>query len=143
MKPHTLTRTGLPPVQFTGELLASQTQEPPPPEKPTYNRHWHEISLYRTKGGAFVVYLVYKSDFRHAVERHTVYSTKSMPDMIHFLTHHEAADDDGSEWYDPTEHAAPITSPERNQELQESLHDDFSVRVSKLFESMNVAETIE
>jgi|AACY02.16.fsa_nt_gi hypothetical protein len=60
MKKYTVIRTGEMPLQFEGELLWEETSK----ERPEDSR-WHELRLYRTENGKYVVEILSVSTYRH------------------------------------------------------------------------------
>jgi hypothetical protein len=57
---YTLQRTGLPPLKFEGELIASASSHIRVNGGPLENR-WHEIELYKTAGGKWVWQVAFRT----------------------------------------------------------------------------------
>jgi hypothetical protein len=67
MEPITLTRTGQPPLDFTGELVAESNG------RVVANREqnrWHDLRLYRTAGGQYVLDITYRTEWVGEVSHH-------------------------------------------------------------------------
>lgn len=62
----TLRRSGQPPLRFRGELLAESDGERQAGKE--HNR-WHELAVYRTAGGQFVVRIAYRTRWEGELDR--------------------------------------------------------------------------
>lgn len=60
---HSLPRTGAPNLAFEGELLARALGEEHLPAG-RRNPRWHDLSLYRTRGGKYVLFISLISDWQ-------------------------------------------------------------------------------
>lgn len=61
MNEYTLTRTGQAPLHFTGEILADEDSRLTAGRE---NNRWHEMRVYRTKGGNYVVEVIYRTQWQ-------------------------------------------------------------------------------
>ena len=62
----TLPRSGQPPLRFRGELLAESCGERQAGREQT---RWHELAVYRTAGGVFVVRVAYLTRWEGELDR--------------------------------------------------------------------------
>lgn len=78
MPTYTLPRTGAAPLRFAGDLLADVS---------THNgdrgrfQRWHEIAVYQTEAGKFVLWIGYQSDFEQGRDVQTATVCDS-PDAV-------------------------------------------------------------
>ena len=64
---HKLTRTGLAPVAFEGEVIAQASSRYVRGQD--HNR-WHEVAVYRTAGGNYVVSVAYRTQWQGEDDYH-------------------------------------------------------------------------
>lgn len=60
MPTYTLPRTGDVPLRFEGESIANVSTRP---DDPSRFARWYELSLYRTKGGTYIIAIGYRSHY--------------------------------------------------------------------------------
>ena len=128
----TLPRTGEQPVTFTGTLLAAETGA-----MPKLKQH-HEISVYRTQGGSYVVAISYR----------TTWKTESPHDLaIVCKTLEQVAEELWA--YDPVESVAgppegTLNWEQRQQETRAAVSERYDTLVSRLLARLpGAAERIE
>lgn len=62
----TLKRTGKPPLRFRGELIEESDGER---QRGKENTRWHELGVYRTEGGKFVLRIAYRTRWQGELDR--------------------------------------------------------------------------
>jgi hypothetical protein len=74
MQEYTVTRDGQKDLRFSGELLVEANNKWVAGRE---NNRWHELSLYRTTGGKYVLQEVYRTQWQGEIDRHgaAVYGT--------------------------------------------------------------------
>ena len=83
---HTIPRTGELPVEFTGNLLAYDTSQ-----QPKLN-HWHEVAVYRTVKGSYVVHVAFRTSWKTESPSDWVTVAKSLPDVAAELLDYDPAE---------------------------------------------------
>ncbi len=114
MRRLTLHRTGLPPLAFDGRLVADASG------KFTGDRtnvRWHDISVYRTLSGRYVLQIGYNSTWRDEPGWHDAYDLGDSAELVRKL-----AD------YDPTRYVRGYPMETRYQERQARLKADIRER---------------
>ena len=83
MDKHIIKRDGLPPISFTGELLAAADNR----VNRDGNRanRWTEIEIYRTKGGKYVASIERKTCWQGEEDNTTADSFVAAAEVIEFL----------------------------------------------------------
>ncbi|MBM83934.1 MAG: hypothetical protein CMJ78_25540 [Planctomycetaceae bacterium] len=138
MQQFTLPRTGLPPVQFKGEIMASATDPLPPfPKAKADRRRWHELKLVRHEDQRLILAIGYRTGVQSEVNIDIVELFDSETAMIDFLTNE----------YDPTEHMDRLPEHLRNaasrqQRMDQRVIDDFEARCSLLLTRAGIVEEI-
>jgi hypothetical protein len=129
----TMRRTGQPPLTFQGELIAEADGHSH--TGPGQNR-WHELALYRTAGGAYVVQVAWRSRYEHESDDD---QARLCPDA--------RAVADLLRSYDPTQFVQGFPSGERNTERQRRLLLDIRARfgalISEVLSGAEFAESAE
>jgi len=69
MQTYTLRRTGEAPLEFEGELLALANSRQP---EGLRNNRWHELALYRSESGYYLVEVVYRTQWQGELDHHQV-----------------------------------------------------------------------
>jgi hypothetical protein len=74
MQEYTVTRDGQKDLRFSGELLAEVNNKWVAGKD---NSRWHELSLYKTAGGKYVLHEVFRTQWQGEIDRHgaAVYGT--------------------------------------------------------------------
>ena len=82
MKTIVLERTGMRPVQFEGELLNKTSTDRAGGQD---RSRWHEIALYLTESGDYVLDVVYCTQWQGEIEHHEVIGPTSLEDIDYEL----------------------------------------------------------
>ena len=82
MEKHTIKRTGLPPIVFTGEQITSASNQYGPNG---HRNRWYEIEIYRTKGGRYVASVNYYTQWQGESDDLTADSFDSAGEVIDWL----------------------------------------------------------
>lgn len=130
MDQHTLARTGQAPLKFTGELLKESDDE-------RHNNRWHELAVYRTTGGRYVVRIAYRTLWQGELARYAA-EVVGGPDGVSRVLRN----------YDP---CGPVTGyplgaayAERQARLMADIRNRYNAQVSELLASApEFAEEIE
>lgn len=80
-------RDGLPPIAFTGERIASASNEIN--SNGRANR-WTEVKIYRSKGGKFIATLSRLTCWQGESDRHAAASFDTAPEIIDWLKEGES-----------------------------------------------------
>jgi len=78
----TLTRSGRPPLCFRGELLAQSDGEH---DNGKRQNRWHDLAIYRTAAGRYVVALHYRSRREGEVASNTVQEVENAARVTHLF----------------------------------------------------------
>ena len=121
-----LRRSGRAPLKFNGELLAEASSRA---EKKTNRKaSWHEIRVYRTAGGKYVLQVEYNSDYRQETPAWTAEVCDKASDVRSML-----------ETYDPTLDVTGFPPEPSFASRQKTLLDEtrrrFSAIVSEILEA--------
>ncbi len=134
MEEFKLTRTGKPPLAFTGELLAQVSSKQH--QGPLQNR-WHELAVYRTAGGKFVGAVTFRTVWQGESDRHTAEHADTPAELVDALTVYDPT----GEWEgypDRPEYA------ERQSRTQTAVTDGYRRALSKVFAGIDaVAERVD
>jgi hypothetical protein len=128
-----LTRTGLPPLAFTGTLVAEASSKSH--QGPLQNR-WHEVAVYQTKGGKWVGVVTFRTVWQGENDRHTAQVADSADELVDLLTNYDPT----GEWegYPDNPHYA-----EKQARTQVAVTDGYKRAVSEVFADIGeVAEVI-
>jgi hypothetical protein len=130
----TLTRTGQAPLRFTGELLEESDGHIQGGKD--HNR-WHELAVYRTNGGSYVVRIAYKTIWQGELDR----------EMAEIVGKPEAVAEVLRD-YDPTSHVQGYPPGEHYAAKQARTLDDirrrYDAQVSEILASApEFAEVVE
>lgn len=113
------------PLAFSGELLASVSGQQTRPDKT--NKRWHEIDLYKTATGKYVVAIRFRCATKYDDPFDDAEVLTSTDEVTDFLN-----------GYDPVEHVRgwPLERHEQeDQRLREALTHHFDRLVSQLLSS--------
>lgn len=134
MEEFKLQRTGLPPLAFTGEELASSSSKQH--QGPLQNR-WHGVAVYRTAGGKWVAAITFQSGWQGESDRHTAVFADTPAELVRVVTEYDPT----SEWDgypDRPEYA------ERQARVQAAVTDGYRRLVTEVFADIEeVAERID
>ncbi len=130
MEEFKLTRTGKPPLAFTGELLAESSSKQH--QGPLQNR-WHELAVYRTAGGKFVAAVTFRTVWQGESDRHTAEHADTPAELVDALTMYDPT----GEWdgYPDTPHYA-----EKQARIQVAVTDGYRRALSEVFAGVEGAE---
>lgn len=81
-----LARTGLPPLRFKGEKIAEVDGGGAGGVE--HNR-WHDLAVYATEGGNYVLEVTYQSRWRGEDGNHAVYHAPEPADLVAELADHD------------------------------------------------------
>jgi hypothetical protein len=79
MTSYTLERPGDRPLTFTGEMLAESEGRV---RRGKENTRWHDVRVYRTAGGTFVVEIAYTTEWK-GEEGHRLVRTAGTAEAVH------------------------------------------------------------
>ena len=82
MEKHTIKRTGLPPIVFTGERISSASNRYGPNG---HRNRWFEVRIYRTKGGKYVALFYGYTQWQGESDHLTADSFGSVGEVIDWL----------------------------------------------------------
>ena len=132
METYQLTRTGDRPLTFEGEVIAeagamwvNQKEQ----------LRWHEITLYRTGGGSYVLAIGYFTQWQGEQDHRAVYHAKDVEALMEEL-----------QMYDPLEHIMGYPPGDQYEERQARLERvvlaNWAHLVSEILEGEEFAERI-
>jgi hypothetical protein len=133
METITLQRSGKGPLQFNGELVARSEGE-----RQAHREHarYHDVAIYRTEGGSFVLWISYVTKWAGEVGHTTAEVIQDEQEMLTAF-----------DKYDPTAHVVGFPPHENFREKQERLLDDIAARwksqVSDVLNSDEFAEQVK
>ena len=132
---YTLDRTGQPPVRFTGDLMFEKSSHDPV-TGPLHER-WHEVRVYRTKAGNWIVSIQFRTTFASERETSTVAICTDKAGMVLPLTS-----------FDPVAsiigHPVGSTNFERkNAAIHVAVRDSYRACVSAVFEQLGMIEEVD
>lgn len=128
-----LTRTGLPPMAFSGEKLSEADSKQH--QGPLQNR-WHELAVYRTTGGKWVGAITFRTIWHGEHDRHTAEVADTPAELGRLLTDYDPT----GEWegYPGQPHYA-----EKQARTQAAVTDGYRRAVSDVFADIDdVAERL-
>ena len=86
-----LPRSGRAPVQFNGELLAQASSRQSLHSEKQHKR-WHEITVYQTDSGKYVVHVAFRCDNRYDAPHDDIEVCATPADVVSYLsTYHPTA----------------------------------------------------
>ena len=88
MEKFNIKRDGLPPIAFTGELIASADNRVG--NDGNRANRWTEVSIYRTKGGKFIAALTRLTCWQGESDRRAAASFDTAPEIIDWLKEGES-----------------------------------------------------
>lgn len=83
-----LDRTGQPPLAFVGEFIAGAYGEDLLDER-RKNPRWHDLELYRTQGGRYVLHVRYRTEWKDEVGYDEVAVVEGPGDVVAVLKNWE------------------------------------------------------
>ena len=140
MTEHTLPRTGKPPLHFRGELVAESDGERQAGRD--WSR-WHELAVYRTEGGQYVVRIAYRTRYQGELEWDGAWvipeDRAGVADAAALVAERFSSHDPGAvvKGYPPGEIYA-----ERQARLLEDVRSRYLAQVSEVLSSGEFAEEI-
>jgi hypothetical protein len=120
LSPVILPRSGSSPLSFFGHLLAKAGE--PPTDK--YIVRWHELELYLTNSGRYVVAIHFRTTSRHEKPWNDAFPMDTVEEVVSLL-----------EEYDPVEYVLGWPVPryaDKDKRVRETLIAEFDVLVSAL-----------
>ncbi len=139
MQQITLKRTGDLPVQFAGEQIASSTRRPEHPEREKFIRY-HEVALYRTQSGRYVISINYISTSKGEDNHSLVVTCDDREQVANQLL----------EEYDPVDPAHFTGYPkgvldydDKQANLIAALEREWDAQVSEILSQARFVETID
>lgn len=128
MEDFTLARTGLPPLKFSGEKIASVDGWRVGSKE---QNRWHDLAVYRTAGNRYVLEIAFRSRWDGDTDHVEVHHSLAPGDLIDQLT-----------VYDPLEHVSGYPPGDAYREKQARLEQDicrrFRAGISELYEGLPV-----
>jgi hypothetical protein len=140
MEKHTLPRSGLSGVTFTGELIGEATDPLPEWRKAIKDvRRWHELRLFKTGSGKYVVAIGFRSGLEQESAQETVRTCETAEEVERFLI--------GDDGYDPLQFLEGFPETPKFEKPQQRLEDrvtkDFESRVGLLLANAGFVEEFE
>lgn len=86
MNTYTLPRTGDAPLRFSGELIAEADGER---QNGREQNRWHELRVYRSAVGGYVVAITYRTRWQGEASRDTVVVRADAAGVADFFRHHD------------------------------------------------------
>lgn len=135
MATHILPRTGNAPLKFEGELIAESrpTQDPDKPGKDP--KRWHELALFRTAGGQYVVSISYRADWKGEHDHHHAEVVPDVPNAVRIIRE-----------YDPLAHVMGYPPGEqyapKQARLLAEIRQRYEAQVSELLGRDEFAEVV-
>lgn len=80
---HIVFRSGRPPLEFNGEIIAADSSATSGEVK---NKRWHEVYVYKTDGGKYVVHVTYRTMWRGEIGHNSAEVFTDATDLTNFLT---------------------------------------------------------
>lgn len=125
-----LTRTGKPPLAFTGEPVAESSSKQH--NGPLQNR-WHEVAIYRTESGRFVASVTFRSIWQGEHANYTAEHAATPAELVAVLSEYDPLD--GWEGYPDNPHFA-----ERQARTQAAISDGYKRALSSVFADIDGTE---
>lgn len=134
MESFTLTRTGLAPLKFQGELLAEADGER---QAGRERNRWHELAVYRTAGGKYVLKISYRTKWQGELDHDHAESMEKASGVELALRN-----------YDPAKHVGGYPQhaayAERQAKLLADIRQSYAALVSEVLASDSAfAEVVE
>lgn len=133
MKTYTLARTGLPPLQFEGELMAKAGDRPD--VDPAWTVRWHTSAVYATDSGRLVLLLQFHSDRHDELNQNTVLIASTVTKLAELIDE-----------YDPVEYVADFPAhprwDKRRDDRARHIENQFDAMISDLMNQAGLTETI-
>ena len=82
---HKLPRTGDLPVVFTGKLLVTKNYRF---RRGNQQSRWHEISIYQTVTGRYVIHIAYRTQWVGEFDQDDVHVAKDLDEVARILLNH-------------------------------------------------------
>lgn len=136
----TLQRTGQQPLQFSGHVVAEVADKPADWVKVNDTRRWHELRLYQTAKGKYVLLIGFRTQMETEIQRDTVVICDDLAAVQKELTNEK-------EGYNPLEFVEGFPDrpqfADRQQRLVKRVIDDWDRRVGELLGKAGTVETLE
>jgi hypothetical protein len=133
---HILQRTGNTSLKFDGEIVAESRPALGSGKKGKDPQRWHELVIYKTAGGKFVLAISYRAEWK-GEQSH--YSADILPDVASVIA--------AIRKYDPVSHVRGFPPgevyAERQQRLLAEIRQRFDAQVGELLNRDEFAEVIE
>ena len=126
MKKFTLPRTGDRALSFTGERLATADTRT---REGFGQSRWHELALYRTEGGRYVVALGYRTQWQGELPVDWAWTAADEAEAVRYLREHDPMT--GVMGFPPGRQYE-----ERQERLQADLHLRYDTAVSEILEAI-------
>lgn len=126
MEQYKLTRTGQRPLEFIGEIIAEADSRVSAGRE---NNRWHELALYRTEGGQYVLSVDFQTQWQGEHDHQEAWILDSPDEVEGILTR-----------LDPCEHMESMPSApqfqEKDQKRRDILTRNYRVAVSELLDGL-------
>lgn len=135
MTTHTIPRTGNAPLKFEGELIAKSVPTPDSGKKGKEPKRWHELTLFCTLTGKYVLAISYRVEWKGEHDHHYAEVLPDIPSAVRAI-----------QGYDPVAHVIGYPPSEQYAEKQarllNELRQTFAVQVSELLNRDEFAEVV-
>lgn len=135
MATHTIPRTGNAPLKFDGELVAMSVPAAELEKKGKDAKRWHELSLFRTSTGKYVLVISYRVEWKGEFDH---YYAEVIPDIQSTIR--------AIQVYDPVAHVIGYPPgqqyAEKQARLLTELRQRFATQVSELLGRDEFAEVV-
>jgi hypothetical protein len=136
MSTHILQRTGNTSLKFDGELIADSRPAPASGKKGKDSKRWHELAIYKTTSGKFVLAVTYRSEWK-GEQSH--YSAEILTDVASVVA--------AIREYDPVLYVQGFPPgeayAERQKRLLAEIRQRFDAQVGELLNRDQFAEVVE
>ena len=136
MGTHILQRTGNTSLKFDGEVIAESKPEPRSGKKGKDPQRWHELAIYRTSGGKFVLAITYRVEWKGEQNHYFATRLPDVPSVVAAIRN-----------CDPVAHVIGFPPgemyAERQQRLLAEIRQRFDAQVGELLNRDEFAEVIE
>lgn len=133
MEEHKVPRTGNVPLAFQGEEVASSAGKYHTGQD---QNRWHDITVYSTAGGRYVVHIAYRTMWQGEDGHDTVVVCGLIPDIADTLRAYDPLEHVAG--YPPAEHFA-----EKQMRLEDGLRRRWASQVSDVLDALGVTERID
>lgn len=130
MKTYTLTRTGLPPLRFQGEVIAEADTEQ------LQALRWYKATIYKEKEGRFVVSIGFRSNWEGETEHDWVAICRNPSDVASSLRVYDVLPP--GRGYPPSD-----SYQERQAKLRAHLQRDYDSMISELLDEDIFVESLD